>query len=73
MEAQQQYAAAEMKALEMRLTKAQSEAEALRSQADQNGSAVQSRDMVIQPSKQSRALAIASNGLQEILSDQRRC
>ena len=47
MEAQQQYAAAEMKALEMRLTKAQSEAEALRSQADQNGSAVQSRDMVI--------------------------
>ena len=49
MEAQQQYAAAEMKALEMRLTKAQSEAEALRSQADQNGSAVQSRDMVIQP------------------------
>jgi len=47
MEAQQQCAAAERKALVVRLTKAQSEAEALRGQADQNGSDMQSRDMVI--------------------------
>ena len=58
MEAQQQSAAAERKALEERLTKARSEAEALRSQVDQNGSAMQSRDMVILPIKQSRAWAI---------------
>ena len=57
MEAQQQSAAAERKALEERLTKAQSEAEALRSQADRYGSAMQSRDMVIPPRKQTQALA----------------
>lgn len=46
MEAQQQSAGAETKALEEELTKARSEANALRSQGEQTGGAMQARDKV---------------------------